>query len=93
MSKPGYAAPGTRSRPLLLVGIQGVSCGGQCSTQGLRLSVDVLVQCGALPYHHSVTMLTPFAPKKEMEKNWLSFVLSLVLSIQCLMIVWHVNHD
>ena len=63
LSKPGYAVPVTRSRPLLLVGIQGVQCGGRIRTQGLCHSVDVLVQYGAHPYLHPVSMLSPFTPR------------------------------
>ena len=59
LSSPGYAASGTRSHPLLFVGIQGVPCGSRSRARGLRHLLDVLMQYGAHPYKHPVTMLTP----------------------------------
>ena len=47
---------------LLLVGIQGLPCGGQCRTRGLCHSTDVLIQYGGHPCQHPITILTPFTP-------------------------------
>ena len=62
-------ALGTRSRPLFLLGIQGVPCGFLSRTEGLHHSIDVLGSAWSYPCQHQLTMLTPFTPTCRSENT------------------------